>query len=74
MEPNSGILREFEEDLWTECPHCGAHFRTWDSWFGSTLWVRDGDGMDPVPKFSYCPNCGEDLNLKKKEGEGQCSI
>ena len=33
----------------------------WDSWFGSTLWVRDGSNLEPVPVFRYCPNCGEEM-------------
>ncbi len=65
MEPNGGILREFDEDSWAECPHCGARFRMWDSWFGSTLWVRDGSDFEPVPAFRCCPNCGREL-----EGSG----
>ena len=61
MAQTSEERSEFEEYSWTECPHCGTRFLTWDPWFGRTLWVRDLDAMVPVPKFRFCPNCGEKL-------------
>ena len=49
------------KESWSACPHCGARFRTWNCWFGSTLWVWDYNSMEPVMDFRFCPNCGEEL-------------
>lgn len=49
------------KESWSACPHCGARFRTWNCWFGSTLWVRGCNGMEPVMEFRHCPNCGKEL-------------
>lgn len=61
MVTTSNERREAPNESWTECPHCGASFRTWDCWYGSAVWVFDGSELEPVPVFRHCPNCGEEL-------------
>ena len=61
MIPTSGEPKE----SWTECPHCGARFRTWDRWYGSAVWMFDGSRLEPVMDFRFCPVCGGKL-----EGSG----
>ena len=66
MAQTSDERRIEPKESWMECTNCGAQFMTWSRWYGSTLWVRDGDGMVPVPKFRFCPNCGARIT---EEGE-----
>lgn len=62
MTPTSDERREAPNESWTECPHCGARFRTWDVWYGSAIWEFDGSELVPVLDFRYCPVCGGKLD------------
>ena len=48
------------KESWSACQHCGARFRTWDRWYGSTLWVRRDGELEPEREFRHCPNGGEE--------------
>lgn len=61
MAPTSEERSKAPNESWTQCPHCGACFRTWDIWYGSAIWEFDGSELVPVLDFRYCPVCGGDL-------------
>ena len=71
MAPTSEERREVASESWTQCPHCGSWLRTWDRWFGSTLWVRRDGELEPERDFRHCPNCGEELERSESDGNDQ---
>lgn len=68
MATTSDERRKEPKESWSVCPHCGAHFRTWNCWFGSTLWVWGYNSMEPVMEFRFCPNCWKELKGSESDG------